>query len=68
MKTRFLLLVPLALASCAPEVDSETAELSAYYARKGDEMTTTLDRAKKMESTSGKGPRIDPTTKPKPTY
>lgn len=68
MNTRFLLLVPLALASCAPEVDSETAELSAYYARKGDEMTTTLDRAKAMETKTGKGPRIDPSAKPKPTY
>lgn len=68
MKTRFLILLPLALAACTPDPDTETAELSAYYARKGDEMTTTLQRAKKVDPKTGKPARLDPSAKPTPTY
>jgi hypothetical protein len=68
MKMRFLLLLPFVLAACAQEIDTDTAELSAYYARKGDEMTTTLQRAAKGDAKTVKPPKIDPSARPKPTY
>lgn len=68
MKIRFLLLLPFVFASCAQEYDTETAELSSYYARKGDEMTTTLQRAPKVDPKTGKLEKVDPTARPKPTY
>jgi hypothetical protein len=68
MKMRFLLLLPFILAACAQDIDTETAELSAYYARKGDQMTTTLQRAEKIDAKSGKRPKIDPAARPKATY
>jgi hypothetical protein len=68
MKMRFLLLLPLVFAACAQDPDTETAELSAYYARKGDQMTTTLQRAQKVDPKTGKPARIDPSARPKPTY
>jgi len=67
MKIRFLLLLPFVLASCAQEYDKETAELSAYYARKGDQMTTTLQRAPKPDPKTGKI-KVDPSARPAPTY
>lgn len=68
MKTRFLLLLPFVLAACAPDIDTETAELSAYYARKGDQMTTTMQRAVKVDPKTGKPEKVDPSARPKPTY
>lgn len=68
MKMRFLLLLPLALAACAQEPDTETAELSAYYARKGDQMTTTLQRSQTSDGKTVKPPTLDPAKKPKATY
>ena len=67
MKKCFLLLLPFVLAACAQEYDKETAELSAYYARKGDEMTTTLQRAPKPDAKTGKI-KVDATSRPAPTY
>lgn len=68
MKMRFLVLLPFLFAACAQVPDTETAELTAYYARKGDQMTTTLQRAQKMDPKTGKPARIDPSARPKPTY
>jgi hypothetical protein len=68
MKIRFLLLLPFVLAACAQDPDTETAELSAYYARKGDQMTTTLQRAPKADPKTGKVQKIDPNARPAPTY
>lgn len=68
MKMKFLFLLPFVLAACAQEIDTDTAELSTYYARKGDQMTTTLQRADKVDAKTGKPPKMDPTARPKPTY
>ncbi len=68
MKMRFLLLAPVAFAACAQDPDTETAALSAYYARKGDEMTTTLQRAQKVDPKTGKPAKGDPMARPAPTY
>jgi|GEM_PF-4138385 hypothetical protein len=68
MKMRFLLLPPLVvLAACAPDIDRETAELSAYYARKGDEMARSLQSADKSDAKAVKPAGTDSTAKPKTT-
>jgi hypothetical protein len=65
MKTRSLLLLPLLLAACAPDIDRETAELSAYYARKGDEMARSLQSTDKSDAKAVKPVGSNPTAKPK---
>ncbi len=68
MKMRFLLLLPLAFAACAQEPDTETAELTAYYARRGDEMATTFQRAQTTDAKTVKSPQMGPKAQPKPSY
>ncbi len=67
MKYAAVLLLPILLAACEQTPDRETSLLVKYYAERGDEMTTTLERAKAPAKLPQKSTKLNPTPTPKPT-
>ncbi len=62
----FLALLALSLGACAhhPAKQSEVNDLSVYYAQKGEEMTSTLQRVSRKNATQASVQALDPTTGP----